>query len=399
MKKLLHIAASIALLGGVLLVAPQAAKAASKYNIWVSQTANSYTGSTGGTNCKAADYDNLSDALDNAQSGWTIYLCNGTYSPSDDGDTYYEIEDDFITIVGASRTTVRIDGKSGDEGIFYSNGYDLALKNLTVTNGTEYSADYGHGGAVSLDNGGDFYCDNVAFSNNWANTSGGAVYADYVSMKKCTFTNNSSGGILGMDPSTGGAIDATYMDDSGSTFTGNSLIFCGVGGAVYLSDGGTFIGSVFTGNKAGIIWECPNAGGAIFAYQEYGSDLVLRGVKFTGNEAIFGGAVLADDNSGDTAVRITKSTFTENRGWVLGGAIDASGALYDNGSTFASNSSTEGEGDAIWVDEFISLSATKFLSNSGSNVTVYLDSCDEADHIFKKVKWGAGQAWDWNECL
>ena len=393
MKKFLKIAMSVALLGGVLLITPQHAAAVSpKYSAWVSINGND--GSAGsGKSCTKPDYNHLQDALDDASDGWVIYLCAGTYRPADDEDNYFEIYND-VTIVGASRTLSRIAGNcaTGD-GTIRGYGYDLTLKNLTVSGGCIQDSDtnYDGGGAVALTDDGDFTCNNVTFSNNFAYTSGGAVWADQVNLNKCSFSANRA--------AFGGAVYAYgSISDKSSTFNGNIAYVDG--GAVYSYDGGTFEGSVFSANGAGFYTE--GWGGAIFAYQYYGNDLVIKGAKFTGNQAYYGGAVAAyDESDSGSAVRTFRTVFTSNNA-CYGGGVDALGSAFDTASAFTNNEAWSGcgVGGGFYIEETISLSATKFTGNIGDNYTQmwYTASCDWADVHYTKLKHDSSQDWNW-DCI
>lgn len=428
MKKVLSVVASAAILCGVLLASPQKAEAARRYSAWVSNTGT--PAPSAGQNCNRPDYLDLNDALAAASDGWVIYLCPGMYTPLMNGDSTFYVQDD-VTILGAGPGRTVLDGvcqigygpsgmgatgATGGTGavveqptsVFYSDSdVVLTLKNLSVINGCAFQDDYygwSHGGGVAMYDGGDFVCNNVVFSNNKAATSGGAVFADDVTLNKCTFDNNFAA-------SSGGAIYAySSITDRTSTFRGNGAC---TGGAVTTEYGGLLSNSIFTGNTTFNVWSylgiseysCGgfgSYGGAGGAVASLGGQLQVRGGRYAGNSAIGGGAIAAGIGTGysfitgigsEWSLYTQKATFTANQGCV-GGAVFAD-SMVDVGSLFASNSwrfpcGVPG-GSAIFGEYAISLSRTQFRGNAvgipgllGSSILLDND-CDYLTMI--KVKF------------
>ena len=187
---------------------------------------------------------------------------------------------------------------------------------------------------------------------------GAAIYDDYgpgISVTNCLFENNVVGGVSGGSYGEGGAL---YLDEgavtiSGSTFTSNlagggaTNESEGEGGAIYWdgsSSGLRLINDTFTGNAAG--GDDHGEGGAINAYYP----ITGSGDTFTSNVAFGNGS--AQYMNGEAE----------------GGAIYEDDGLNLTGSKFSSNSATgayEGEGGAIFSDDPTVLSSDTFASNSG----------------------------------
>ncbi len=99
----------------------------------------------------------------------TIYLSEGTYSPSSNGEDYPLNWKSFVNLSGIGATTTILDAE-GQSGILSSiNVNEFLIENLTIRNG-------------AADQGGGIYCSasnpilsNVTISENSANNSGGGI--------------------------------------------------------------------------------------------------------------------------------------------------------------------------------------------------------------------------------
>ena len=403
MKKFLTIVASATMLAGVLLAAPSTASAGTtKYDYFVAHNASSYHAGLG-ISCKAADYDNLQDALDDAGDSDKIYVCAGNWKPSDDGQDSYYVDTD-VEIIGAGATRTYIDGGCSGFSTMYVYDALLTVRAMTFRNGCSTGDSYSDGGAIYADNS-TINCYASVFANNTASDTGGAINStgeDSVNADGCTFTGNTT---LSEESNWGGgAIAASYVSLKKTTFTNNSaagaggavVTWCGYditnskfsqnnsdsdGGAVY-SDwgsmagpcGATVTGSTFTGNVAGADGNAYATGGAIGMFV---GGLGLFGGTFRGNHApCAGGAVGGNAETGDVWVFATKTLFTGN---FTDGACDLSG---DDPSA-----------DAIYAVE-VSLDRANFQGNYGSGTAVW--AWCNLDEV--KVRYGAGQeSYDW-EC-
>ena len=166
----------------------------------------------------------------------------------------------------------------------------------------EYSMVTFHSNTAEYSNGGAFVCFNntivtisgnsiITFNNNKASQSGGAIYSD--NMCKITFKDNSrSSFINNTAKDNGGAIFINQLTDI--TFEGNSTI-------------------MFDGNMA------DNGGTSCFT----NSTITFKDtsmISFNNNNAIYGGAVVANDHSNITLTGNSVLLFSKNEASQSGGA-------------------------------------------------------------------------------
>ncbi|NIP25716.1 MAG: hypothetical protein GWN67_15465, partial [Phycisphaerae bacterium] len=203
---------------------------------------------------------------------------------------------------------------------------------------------------------------NCSFIDNWADYScGGAIYNEQSNpiLENCTFRNNKSGTSGGAVLVSGGKSKLT-----GCTFDENASYF---GGGICIGDGlATLTDCAFTDNRA-------SDGGAL--YSDFRNSLMLKGCTFIRNRADgYGGAI---ENSGawyndpNSITLIADCVFTANSAYLGGGmhngwnrknltvvnclftgneASHAGGGIYNYGCeeilsncTFAGNLALEGD--------------------------------------------------------
>jgi predicted outer membrane repeat protein len=259
--------------------------------------------------------DALNSAIDNADSGSTLYLTAGCTYYLPDGLTDNV---DNLTIVGYD-TTLRGGGPDSDYSILTVN----CMKTLTIddVNFTEGSQE--DGGAI--DNQGHLTVNGGIFSRN-SGEYGGAIYSEsansMLTVNNAVFTDN--------DGEYGGAI---YSDDNctavltGDHFSQNRAQD---GGAIYAEDNVTVADSTFLGNTA-------EDGGAIINYEDLSltnvTDVPGSGNAFTGNKATLGGAIYNGDwvGVGDSLIDFNTAHY--------GGGIynKCSATLTPSGSTIVGN--------------------------------------------------------------
>lgn len=223
--------------------------------------------------------------------------------------------DHDVTLFGL--TAAELDGNDLTGLLLGSNGADLAVQNITFTDGS--STD---GGAIASD--GSLTVENSIFTGN-------------------TATGGPASGNGGAIFNAGGGYDVEIID---SVFTGNTAE--NAGGAVYGS-GVVVVTSTFTDNSA-------IGGGAV-----YGFGLVAIESTFTENLAEVGGAVFGGQYGFSAG-----STFIENEAETVGGAMADYGATLAVNSTFLENAAGEAGGAIFTGSGQIALST--FIENRASNV-------------------------------
>jgi CSLREA domain-containing protein/uncharacterized repeat protein (TIGR01451 family) len=350
-------------------------------------------------------------AADRAGGASTITIPGGTFtlsvpstssSPLDDPATG-DLDIDSgaaVTIDGAGPAATVIDANHLDRAFAVHQGASLTINGVTVEHGNSSGPGSGsNGNSTSPGNGGAIYnagslqLIHTVLSGNYAQTGGGAIFADTGAsstlLTNSTVSNNAAAdggglavgaGAVGLNSDT--LVDNTasggggFMDESlpvgspavtitGSTVEGNSaggpgggFLFDGAGsisitsssisndstsfdqagGGLYVANGGrlTVASSNFTDDTAG---DQPG-GGAIYALA---NDLTIGSSNFRDNSGGIGGAVYVDGSSPTASQAISSSAFTANHAHHSdGGAVDvARGALTIASSTFSENLSAQ----------------------------------------------------------
>ena len=358
------------------------------------RTDGSWSAGGSGDGAYNSDNDAIQDAIDNASSGDTIFVCFGRY----DFDTdLHNIDPGMnLTIVGDGIGETVFDGTDSTRLINSNpvgdvdNGGTLTLRDLSIEDARTASV-FDNGGAVNADglsltrvsisgsdnayNGGALYVEgnitieDSTFTDNQSSEFGAVVYswnpARTVSIRNSVFHGNTAGGV-------GGAIYATTVTDTGSTFTNNSSVS---GGAISATTV-TLTGSTFSDNSV------TASGGAILV-----TTLTVTGSTFTNNSSVSGGAVYArvaatvnrstfTNNSasdggaillssmGPSIATVNRSTFTNNSA-DIGGAI-SSRIVNASANTFTDNHA-ENTGGAIYAYDSATITSSSFVGNDAGN--------------------------------
>ena len=236
-----------------------------------------------------------------------------------------------------------INGKQDTAGAIFSVGSNTKIIGCGFENNVATTGNVG--GAVLLKNGGSIT--DSTFKSNSAPSSGGAIRleGDGYSVTGCTFENNKAGSSLG------GAINALgdKITISGNTFTSNTA--GRDGGAIDIEGKGTAgspgYNNVVTNNK--FSGNTAIYGGAVSAN---GGSLTISGNEFSKNHATeLGGAIRIVGVDGTTGT-ISKNTFNGDYADKSGGAIFSNGnglTVDDNKFTGTKSTSSDGAGGAITI--------------------------------------------------
>jgi len=361
----------------------------------------------------------INTAINNVNSGETVFLDPGNYSGSNNvGITINK----NVRIVGKGSTNnVIIDGRGQSQGIFTIGSINLNVSfiNITFINGRNVN----NGGAINNGWSNTFMTFiNCTFINNTAVAGwGGAIYNNgngSMMIDNCNFTNNT---VLNNTSGVGGAIhNKGAVNITNSKFTNNKALDGGAinnlgnnvnitnckfinnsatlhGGAIYNHWGGsannviifnnTFINNTANGPEGGgAIWNgglninisnnnfinntatniTSGRGGAIYNHLDR-NNIIIANNNFTNNKATNGGAIY----NGGINVNITNNNFTSNNATGSGAAIYNNGSLRVNGSSFINNSAT-GSGGAIYNNNDMTLSGNNMSgNNAGLGQVIY----------------------------
>ena len=222
---------------------------------------------------------------------------------------------------------------------------------------------------------------NCTFSDNTVYNKAAAVYTTGTSnatvgasFTGCTFSGNESqaynGAVLQQNKGTNSFTNCTFTNTVSvdSAASGEDV---GYGGAINVSSGDlTITGGTFSGNEG--IW-----GGAIM-YNASGKTLSISGTTFSDNSATKDGGAL---ELGNGSVELTNCTFTGNEalhdditrteGNGYGGAIDCYSAtnLSVSGGSFSGNVAWRGGAMNINTTGSVSLSGVTFTANGSTEYT------------------------------
>ena len=415
-----------------------------------------FTPETLGKYLVSANYSGSAGLTKNVLKTGEIYYIKGTYT---DLQAQIDAAGETLVLPYDFAYTESIDGDRFPDGVIISktisidgNGFticgndsyrifDVIAGTLTLNNVTVCHGNASQGAGVYVCSGASLVADGVTFTDNTANTKGGAIYSEGdVTVKNSEIDSNDIATRKGPASADNGG--AAIYNSKGTLYVENTNITNNLknitirnGNAGDLIDGAivtsgeTIIIDSYIANNTG------SYGGAITS-TGYANDqpytLTVTGTTFEGNNATFGGAIFVEsgvlvvddcdfiENAGvgvgssgtsntqggaivvfpnDAKATITNSRFNKN-GANLGGAVSLAGvdqdSLIDN-CTFTDNTaSSEGGAVYLWTqgDASVMIEDSEFsgntapwgnaISNDGilelSNNTVSTTSADIANY-------------------
>ncbi len=231
-----------------------------------------------------------------------IFVSNGTYSSSGNGEYFPLYLPDYITISGESPTGVILDAEQRHIVMVLDSVETDTIRNLTITGGAccefegreglwgQGTYEYGGGGIYVMNS--QVYLENVIITNNSSDNGGGiTTHQSNVTLVNVDILNNSA------EHSGGGISFGEMGEDIRDTLC---LIDCEVrgnvsdytGGGISLSGKGWFENVSMTNNYSN------SRGGALNVgwNHGHGSYASLTNVTMTGNSAEWGGALFIDSD-------------------------------------------------------------------------------------------------------
>ena len=317
---------------------------------WVSTSGNDTTGD-GSKNNPFNTIDHAITAALDKSINITIHIMDGTYLGTGNVNLKYS-RIAVLNLIGENYGKTIIDGQDNDYFFYFDKGLDVAITNLTFTNGKAGNINWNrgiiYGSSLTMNDciiknsvsntylvydintqNSRLFFDNLTYVNNTGN-----MWLGYASINNSLFENNTGKGIGGVirgtnfitvtnskfinntNPSAnnaeGGAIYSSSIVSINNTYESNTG---SKGGAVYVSftDGSAaFINDTFINNVANV------DGGAIYlnVYNSKSApNCTIENVKFINNTAKNNGGAIS--LSGATI----KNTIFENNSANLGGAI------------------------------------------------------------------------------
>ncbi len=344
-------------------------------------------------------YTSLTAAIA-ASAGEEIQLCSGTYSGS------YTTTGD-VSIVGLHGAEATILEGRGSNSIFTLGG-DLSLKGVTVSGGVgtytggidAFTAEVAldvqledcvfdgnsgyYGGAILAYNDSSVTATRCSFTNNTASASGGAIYANNMTLVESSFSGNTAiyGGAIMLDSGALTADDATTFESNTATSYGGAILLFGgttelgastlisgntaaLGGGLLAQESTDETGTIFypftlSGGTFSDNTASSTAGGVYLA----GADSVGTGMSISNNTAMYGGGVALEGDG----VTLSDSDIFDNVASDQGGGgmvwSYATNAVLE-GLTIDSNSASEGGGLYFELATGISLSECDITNNTG----------------------------------
>jgi hypothetical protein len=283
----------------------------------------------------------IQEAIDNASSGDTILLENGTYTGVGNRGIY--VYNKSVTIKAAPGANPIINAE-GHGIIFYIIADNVRLDGLTLTGGGGNIPDFSWWGGI-LNKGANFSVSNTSFINNTSGQTGAGInnYADNCSVGNCSFINNTchsnaSNGAY----STGIGI----CNFNGANFSVSNTIFInnraditsvdGIGDAMSTGGGiSNFNGANFSvsnasfiNNKAfdnGTMYRSSSAGAGI---ANYADNCSVSNAIFINNSAQYGAGI----SNGGANFNVSNSSFINNEDNFYAGAYSVGGGILNGGA-------------------------------------------------------------------
>jgi len=293
----------------------------------------------------SGEYPTIQEAIDNAQPGDIISLHNGEFTGELNRDLHTDGKPLTIRSFSgnADSCVINVEGTDVENhrGFNFGSGdNDVVLENFTITGGyVTGSYPEGYGGGI-LDMGSDATINNVTFTSNYAEVSGGGVYINSNAsfnncfFDSCTATTGGAAGIAGSNPA------FTECHFTNNVGTNNA-------GAVFtVVCSPTFENCEFLNNNT-----YNGSGGGVFCGQD--SEVTLNTCTFNYNSALqLGGGVHC----------------------VLGG--DAIMTECDFAGNYVTNPNGNGGGLSCGTDSYCTANGCMFQDNNAlsSGGGIYLDS-------------------------
>ena len=187
----------------------------------------------------------IQTAINDAQSGDTIFLQPGTYYNEWNGQIF--IYNENITIVGNSTI---LDAQYQSQIFYICESKNVTIRNITFKNGY---ADMG--GAIYWENCADGSVSGCSFVNNTARLEGGAIYWGCVggSVSGCSFVNNAAsfGGAIQGEGSDGGSVSGCSFVNNTADYNGGAIFWNAENGKV---SGCSFVNNTADYNGGAILW-------------------------------------------------------------------------------------------------------------------------------------------------
>ena len=314
---------------------------------WVSTSGNDTTGDGSKNNPFNTINHAITAALDKSIN-ITIHIMDGTYLGTGNVNLKYS-RIAVLNLIGENYGKTIIDGQDNDYFFYFDKGLDVAITNLTFTNGKAGNINRNngiiYGSSLTMNDciiknsvsntylvydintqNSKLFFDNLTYINNKGN-----MWLGYATINNSYFANNSGQGIGGLIRGTYNLTvtnskfinNINYNPEGGVIYAQNIISMNNIydsnyagnnGGAVYVSgaDKATFINDTFMNNGA------DGNGGAVYSSVSNTKMLpvvTFENVKFINNSAVNGGALAI---SGATFNNVT---FKDNSAKDMGGAI------------------------------------------------------------------------------
>lgn len=293
--------------------------------------------------------DTIQKAIDEAQSGETVYVCPGTYEEN----LVFENKNITLQSYSSPEDTI-LDGGGDGSVVTFTNGDTSTLSGFTITNGTgtfydEYQSNdiYFGGGILVIDNSFPVISDNI-ITGNTTGYGGGIMVTDEsnADIINNTISDNTSK-VPPIENGDGGGIAVFFNSDA--TITGNEIkrnsAWKGAGITVYDGSTATISDNDISENEATTL------GGGILVF--YDSDADIDNNSITENSAKEGGGINISYSS--TAVIEDNNVISNNHATAWGGGI----IVYENSSVtirsniISSNAGHNGGGIYVGIDSFL----------------------------------------------
>ncbi|MCD4819584.1 MAG: right-handed parallel beta-helix repeat-containing protein, partial [Candidatus Cloacimonetes bacterium] len=220
----------------------------------------------------------------------TIFLSEGTYSSSGNGEFFPINIPNNVSLIGQNEENVILDAEDLAGVICLVSVENVTISNLKITNGFASNGLNSMGGGILCNNSG-LILENVTISNNSANYGGGIHFSSYSSnliLFNVTIDNNSAAGASNFHYGGGIYCTSSYPILENVSITNNSA--SEGGGGIYFNGGDPILKNVMISNNSAAL----GLGGGIYCW---GSDPNLENVTITNNSAVHGGGIYCEGMS------------------------------------------------------------------------------------------------------
>lgn len=244
----------------------------------------------------------------------SIFLANGVYSPSSNGECFPIEVSNYVSLIGSSPDSTILDAENQNRVLGLSYVEEASVKNLTIKNGY---TDYAGGGLYINDS--NVICEDLVIEDNSSNNylGGGGVFCNSseVEFRNIVVRNNNSGwhggGICVIGYGTQTLENILIIDNKSKKFGGGiycgNYVDCNINNTMITNNYAVKNGGGISFSGANLVLDevliednfSQENGGGLFIGD---SETILKGTNIRYNQALNGGGIYSNSNPDFDAV-------------------------------------------------------------------------------------------------